>query len=103
MSVYLLPNLMLPAPELLATMDTTSKLIGTLLYAPIKLIFDNQSSVPVVLYVSLNGADKILWHTFPAAEAIILDDDANTFPVGTQFYGIGASGNFSISYTYLNK
>ena len=101
MSVYLVPNQMLPAPELIATMDTTSKLIGTLAYAAVKIIFDNQSSVSVVLYISLNGTDKIQWHTFPAGEALILDDDANTFPVGTQFYGVGASGNFSISYTYI--
>ena len=92
---------MLPATELIATMTGSTVLIGNLLFPPVKLIMDNQSTVAVVLYISLDrGVTLIQWHTFPANEAIILDDDAFTFPKGTMFYGNGASGNFSISYTY---
>lgn len=92
---------MLPATELIATMTGSNVLIGTLLYPPVKLIMDNQSTVAIVLYLSYDGGITLIqWHTFPAGEAIILDDDLFTFPIGTKFYGNGASGNFSISYTY---
>lgn len=92
---------MLPAPELITAMTGSTVLIGTLLFNPVKLILDNQSGVPVILYVSFdNGVTLIQFHTFPGAEAMILDDDIYTFPIGTSFYGNGASGNFSISYTY---
>lgn len=94
-------QLRLPAPELIATMTGSDVLIGTLLFPPVKLIMDNQSTVPVVLSMSRDGGTtKVQWHTFPAGEAIVLDDDLGAFPKGMQFYGNGASGNFSISYTY---
>ncbi len=92
---------MVPAPELIATMSGGSVLIGTLLFNPVKLVMDNQSSVPVVLFISERGLGPLVqWHTFPAGEAIVLDDDINTLPIGTTFFGVGASGNFSISYFY---
>ena len=95
---------MLPAPELIATMTGSNVEIGKLLYNPVKIVFDNQSTVSIVLYVSFdNGASLIQWHTFPAGEAIVLDDDFYTWPIGTEFWGNGASGNFSISYTYLKQ
>lgn len=95
-------QLSLPAPELIETMTGSDVLIGTLLHTPVKLIFDNQGTVSVILSISFDGgSSKIQWHTFPAGEAIILDDDLSAFPKGTMFYGNGASGDFSISYTYL--
>lgn len=104
MSNYWNNQLMLPAEELIETMTGSDILIGTLLQSPVKLIMDNQSTVPVVLSISFDGGSTLIqWHTFPAGEAIILDDDLYSFPKGTQFYGNGASGDFSISYTYLKQ
>lgn len=104
MSNYWNNQVQLPAPELIATMTGSPVTIGTLLYNPAKLILDNQSTVSVVLSISTNfGASFIQWHTFPAGEAMILDDDLSSFPIGTVFQGNGASGNFSISYTYLKQ
>lgn len=100
MSTYILTQQMLPAPELIQTMTGSSVLIGTLLYPPVKLVLDNQSTDSIVLYIDIGGG-QIQWHTFPAGEALILDDDIYSFPKGTKFYGNGASGNFSISYTYI--
>jgi hypothetical protein len=95
---------MVPAPELISTMDGTSKLIGQLLYNPVKLILDNQSAVSVVLYISANGYGPLVqWKTFQAQEAIVIDDDIYTLPIGTSFYGVGASGDFSISYFYTTQ
>lgn len=104
MAVYIYPQQMLPASELIVAMTGSSVLIGSLLYIPVKLIFDNQSSAPVVISLSLDeGETLIQWKTFSASEALVLDDDAYTFPKNTRFYGNGAaSGNFSISYTYIN-
>ena len=95
---------MLPAPELITAMTGSSVLIGTLLYNPVKLVLDNQSSGSVVLSISLDGGEsKTSWKTFAAAEALVLDDDLYTFPIGTSFYGNGAgTGSFSVSYTYIN-
>ena len=101
MSVYILHQQMLPAPELTATMTGSPVLIGTLLYTPVKLILDNQSTVSITLSVDVGGG-PIEWKTFSAGEALILDDDMYTFPKGTSFYGEGASGDFFISYTYIN-
>lgn len=102
MAQYWNNQVMLPAPELIAAMTGSPVTIGTLLFNPVKLILDNQSTVPIVLSISTNfGASFIQWHTFSANEAMILDDDLYTFPIGTIFQGNGASGNFSISYTYL--
>lgn len=104
MSVLGIPQLMLPAEELIETMTGSDVLIGTLLETPVKLVLDNQSTVSVVLSISYDGGvSKIQWHTFPAGEAIILDDDLYAFQKGTMFYGNGASGDFSISYTYLKQ
>jgi hypothetical protein len=105
MSNYWNNQVSLPAPELITAMTGSSALIGTLLHSPVKLILDNQSTTAVVLSISFDGGTtKIQWHTFPAGEAIILDDDLFTFPKGTQFYGIGtAAGSFSISYTYMKE
>lgn len=104
MTILGIPQLMLPAEELIETMTGSDVLIGTLLETPVKLVLDNQSTVSIVLSLSFNGgSSKIQWHTFPAGEAIILDDDLYAFPRGTSFYGNGASGDFSISYTYIKQ
>jgi hypothetical protein len=105
MSDYILYQQMLPAPELITAMTGSSVLIGTLLYTPVKLVLDNQSTTAVVLSISLDGGEtKIQWKTFSAGEAIVLDDDLYTFPRGTSFYGNGtANGSFSVAYTYINN
>ena len=104
MSVYILPQQMLPAPELIAAMNGSNVAIGTLLQTPVKLILDNQSTTSVVLSISLDSGESFIqWKTFSAGEAIILDDDIYTFPKGCIFRGNGAAnGSFSISYTYIN-
>ncbi len=93
------------APELKETMTGSSILIGTLLHSPVQIIFDNLGDVEVEL--SLDG-DVV--KTFAAGEAIVLDMRANhgfaedfTFQKGSSFYGNGASGDFSISYTYAKE
>lgn len=91
--------------ELSASMTGSAVLIGTLPVQPVQLIFDNQGTQPIAIYV--NGtAPANLWRTFPGGEAIILDLRANhgiapnyTPSQGTTFFGNGASGTFSISYT----
>jgi len=101
MSALGIPNLMLPAPELLATMTGSNVLIGQLLYTPIKIVFDNLSTVSVQILISYNGgASTIPWKTFAAGSALVLDDDLWAFPKGIYIYGNGASGNFSVAYTY---
>lgn len=103
MADYILYQQMLPAPELITAMTGSNVAIGTLLYAPVKLILDNHSTSSVVVSISLdNGASQIQWKTFEANEALVLDDDLYTFPKGCIFYGNGAAtGSFSISYTYI--
>lgn len=104
MTILGIPQLMLPAPELIETMTGSNVFIGTLLHTPVKLILDNQGTVSVVLSISFDGGSSFIpWHTFTAGEAIILDDDLYAFPKGTSFYGNGASGDFSISYTYIKQ
>lgn len=95
------------APELLATMTASAVLIGTLIANPVHIIFDNQGTVPVA--ISSDGG-ATTWKTFTGGEAIILDMRSNhgiasnyTFRIGTQFTGTGASGNFSIAYTYAEN
>lgn len=104
MSNYWNNQVMLPAPELIAAMTGALVKIGTLLFNPVKLIMDNQGTVPVVLSISYdNGATLTQFHTFPGGEAILIDDDLYSLSVGATFYGLGASGNFSISYFYLKN
>ena len=95
---------MLPAPELIETMTGVSVFIGELLFNPVKLILDNQSGVSVVLFIAVAGPSTLVqWKTFTGGEALVLDEDLYSFPKGTQFYGTGASGDFSISYCYLKE
>ena len=92
------------APELTATMTGSFVPIGTLLYNPVQIIFDNQGTTSVA--ISDDGGTTT-WRTFPAGEALVLDMRGNhgiaanfSFAPGTTFSGNGASGTFSISYTY---
>ena len=92
------------APELAATMTGGAVTIGSLVFNPVQIIFDNQGTVSVA--ISTNGGSTT-WRTFPGGEALVLDMRGNhgiadnyTFPIGTTFTGTGASGVFSISYTY---
>lgn len=101
-----IPQLMLPATELKAAMTGSSVLIGTLVRTPLKIILNNLSTAEVVLSISFDGGTtKISWMTFAAGQALVLDDDLWTFPLGASFYGIGtnASGNFSVAYTYVKQ
>ena len=86
--------------------DGTAQLIGTpLLFNPVILICDNQTDVEVPLYVN-----DVLWHTFSAGEALVLDMRGNiglasnfTFSVGDQFStdaSVGTSGSIRISSLY---
>jgi predicted glutamine amidotransferase len=94
------PQLQLRAPELSAAMTGSQVVIGALIGNPCKIIFDNQGTSSVAITSSQLGTANT-WHTFPSGEAIILDNDLEAFPIGTIFYGTGASGTFSISYTYI--
>lgn len=93
----------LPAPELIAAVGGT---IGTLLYNPVILILDNQSTTAAVLLI-----DGVSWKTFAGGEALVLDLRAAlglasnySFRIGTVFTTTGANnGNFSISYTYAKN
>ncbi len=80
--------------------------IGTgLTENPVHLILDNQTDVAVPLYVN-----SVLWKTFSAGQALILDMRGNhgiaanfTADIGTQFgtnASLGTSGSFRISLTY---
>ncbi len=103
MSVYIIHQQMLPAPELIEAMTGSPVVIGSLVQVPVKLILDNQSSSDVVLSIDVGGG-PIQWKTFTAGEALILDDDIYSFPRGTTFTADGGgTGNFSISYTYINQ
>ena len=95
--------------ELSGTMVTATVVsIGTLLFNPVQLIFDNQSTAPVAISVN-DATGTNVWKTFTAGEAIVLDMRGNhgiaanfTASLGTRFYGVGtsATGTFKISYTY---
>lgn len=99
MSNYNNNQVQLPASELIATMTGSPVLIGTLLQNPCKIIFDNQGSSSVII----GTATVPQWKTFPAGEALVLDNDLEAFPIGTSFFGTGASGVFSIAYTYIKS
>lgn len=93
---------MLPAPELITAMTGSQIAIGTLLFTPVKLILDNQSTTSTILYVNVGGG-PIQWKTLSAGECLVLDGDLHTFSKGTIFLGNGAGpGSFSVSYTYIN-
>jgi hypothetical protein len=94
------------ATELSAAMTGVAVQIGTLAQSPVQIIFDNQGTASVAIYVNGTAAGN-LWRTFPGGEALVLDMRGNhgiapnfTADVGTTFFGLGASGTFSISYTY---
>ncbi len=92
-----------------ATTPAPGTNLGTLPVNPAIIIFDNQGTVPISIYV--NGtAVANLWRTFPAGEALVLDLRAAhgaapnfTCPQGTTFFAVGASGTFSISYVYAQN
>ncbi len=93
--------------ELSAVMTGSWVKIGTLLFNPVQIIFDNQGTASVA--VSIDGGTTT-WRTFPSGEAIILDMRGNhgiapnfTMDQGTTFSGNGASGTFSISYLYAQN
>jgi hypothetical protein len=98
--------------ELSATMSPAGSgivLIGTLTQNPVMMIFDNQGTASVQIYVNGTAAAN-LWRTFPGGEAITLDMRNNhglapnfTPPLGTTFYCVGASGVFSISFVYAQN
>jgi len=95
-------QLQLPAPELTQAMTGSQVTIGTLIANPCKIIFDNQSTASIAVTMSSLGTSQT-WRTFPAGEALVLDNDLEAFPAGTIFYATGTNGtgNFSISYTYI--
>lgn len=97
------------ATELSAVMSGGNVTIGTLTQSPVIIIFDNQGTASVQVFVNGTTAAQ-LWRTFPAGEALVLDCRSQsgaapnyTFDVGTTFIGNGASGTFSISYTYAQE
>ena len=83
----------------------TYNLVGTLLFNPTMIIFDNQGTLPVNLSVNSTSTCK----TFTAGEVFVLDMSANNaaakdyfFNVGQAFYvgGSVGTGSFKISYLY---
>ena len=95
------------ASELSATMTGAFVLIGQITQSPAILIFDNQGTSSVAISID-NGVTT--WRTFTPGEALVLDMRGNhgiapnfTINVGTNFYGNGASGTFSISYLYAQN
>lgn len=92
------------ATELSAAMTGSTISIGTLLFVPAIMIFDNQGTVPIQVFY--NQTTNV-WRTFPGGEALVLDLRAAhgmaanfSFSIGDTFFGNGASGTFSISYIY---
>lgn len=95
--------------ELSASMTGSATLIGSLPVNPVVMVFDNQGTASVSIYVNGTAASN-LWRTFPAGEAIVLDLRSQhglapnfTPSQGTTFFGNGASGTFSISYVYAQN
>lgn len=95
----------LPATEMIADMTGSQEEIGILEFNPVKIIFDNMGTSEVVLYISLDqGNTSIKWKTFAPEEALVIDNDNETFQKGTIFYGNGnVGGKFSIAYLYTNN
>jgi hypothetical protein len=97
--------------ELTAAMTGSAVLIGSLLFNPVMIVFDNQASSSVAISVNdATGAN--VWKTFTAGEALTIDMRANhgmaanfTADLGTRFYGNGTNGtgNFKISYIYAGS
>lgn len=90
--------------ELKATMTGSLVEIGSLLENPVLIIFDNLASTQVEISVN-DSTGSTVWKTFDALESLILDLRCQqgrapnfTFDKNTTFYGLGASGDFSISY-----
>ncbi len=98
--------------ELSGVMTTATVIkIGTLLFNPVQLIFDNQSTAPVAISVN-DASGTNIWKTFTAGEALVLDMRGNhgiasnfTADLGTTYYGAGTTGtgDFKISYTYAGS
>lgn len=82
------------------------QLLGAaLVYSPVIVIFDNQSTISIEL--SIDGVNT--WKTFSSGEAIVLDLRANkgqaynfSVPEGTQFRvrGTGGTDSFRMSTIY---
>lgn len=104
MSEIGIPVQALPGTEMIATMDGNNILIGKLPQTPVKLIFDNLSTVAVTIFTSFDGGTTLnQWKTFAAGSALVLDNDFSAFSKGMSIYGNGASGQFSVTYTYLKQ
>ena len=94
--------------ELSVAMDGATDLIGELLFNPVVMFFDNQSTASVAVSVNDDTGANV-WKTFSAGEAIALDCRANhgiaanfSPAIGDKFYATGTTGtgNFSIAYVY---
>lgn len=90
--------------ELSAAMTGSPVLIGTLLFNPVIMYFNNQGIVNISISVN-DPTGTNVWMTFTPGLTVAMDlrDKAhlaqNFCPdKGTTFYGNGASGTFSISY-----
>ena len=82
MSNYWNNQVCLPGTELSAAMTGSAVFIGALAQNPVKLILDNQSTVPIAIYIN-ETAPENLWKTFDAGSALVIDHDLYTFPLGT--------------------
>lgn len=90
------------APELIETMTGSLIEIGSFIAPPVHVIFDNLGTVAVTIYIN-----DVQWKTFAAGTALVLDMRANhgiapnyAFNQGDVISGNGASGDFSVAYTY---
>lgn len=94
-----------PGTELKATMTGSIVKIGAFVAPPVHVIFDNLGTVTVTIYI--NG---VQWKTFAGGSALVLDMRANhgiapnyAFNTGDTISGNGASGDFSVAYTYAKE
>ena len=90
--------------ELSASMTGSTVSIGSLTQNPTHICFANHGNATVSVYVNQTST---VWKTFAANEIWNMELRAAhgiapnfTFPIGTTFYGNGASGTFSIAYIY---